>query len=98
MGVETSGVNGEETAMNKTVTAVFDGQVLRPEVPLDLELNARYLVTIQDENGAPKSRPPLKGTPGKDLLRFAGTIPAEDVDEMMRAIEEMCERVDPDEW
>lgn len=38
-----------------------------------------------------------KGTPGKDLLRFAGTISAEDADEMMRAIEEGCERIEPDD-
>jgi len=43
-----------------------------------------------------KSRP--KGTPGKDLLRFAGTISPEDAEEMRRAIEEDCERIDPDEW
>ena len=36
------------------------------------------------------------GTPGKDLLRFAGTISEEDVRLMERAIEEDCERIDPD--
>jgi hypothetical protein len=30
-----------------TVTATFDGEVLRPDVPLDLEPNASYVVTIQ---------------------------------------------------
>lgn len=33
--------------MTRTVTAVFDGQVLRPDTPLDLEPNARYVVTIE---------------------------------------------------
>ena len=32
-----------------TITVVFDGEVLRPESPLDLEPNARYIVTIQPE-------------------------------------------------
>jgi hypothetical protein len=32
--------------MARTVIAVFDGQVLRPETPLDLETNARYHLTI----------------------------------------------------
>lgn len=32
--------------MNKTVTAVFDGNTLRPDTPLDLEPNTRYVVTI----------------------------------------------------
>ncbi|MFB3920840.1 MAG: hypothetical protein ACE145_03915 [Terriglobia bacterium] len=40
----------------------------------------------------------LKGTPGKDLLRFAGAFPEEDLKEMARIIEEDCERVDPSEW
>ncbi len=32
--------------MSETVVAIYDGQVLRPETPLDLEANTRYLVTI----------------------------------------------------
>ncbi len=39
-----------------------------------------------------------KGTPGKDLLRFFGAMSPEDCDAMTRAIEESCERIDPDEW
>jgi hypothetical protein len=34
--------------ITKTLTAVFDGRVLQPESPLDLEPNARYVITIQD--------------------------------------------------
>ncbi len=34
--------------MNKTITAVFDGEALHPESPLDLEPNKRYVITIQD--------------------------------------------------
>ena len=33
--------------MVKTVTAVFDGHVLRPDSPLDLEPNTRYVITVQ---------------------------------------------------
>jgi len=33
--------------MTRTVTAIFDGDVLRPETPLDLEPNVRYIVTIE---------------------------------------------------
>jgi hypothetical protein len=40
----------------------------------------------------------LRGVPGKDLLRFGGTIDAEDLKLMERAIEEDCERIDPNEW
>ena len=39
-----------------------------------------------------------RGTPGKELLRFAGTLDDESAREMRQAIEEGCERVDPDEW
>jgi len=42
--------------------------------------------------------PPRQGMPGAALLRFAGAIPPEDLREMADAIEEGCERVDPDGW
>jgi hypothetical protein len=38
------------------------------------------------------------GARGKDLLRIVGLIPPEDLAEMKRAIEEDCERIDPNEW
>ncbi len=39
-----------------------------------------------------------KGTPGKRLLRFAGTIPMEDLRDMARAIEKDCGKIDLNEW
>jgi hypothetical protein len=39
-----------------------------------------------------------KGVPGKQLLSFAGAIPAEDLKAMQQAIEDGCERVDLNEW
>lgn len=38
------------------------------------------------------------GTPGQSLLRFAGCIDAADLDAMSRAIEEGCEKIDPNAW
>ncbi len=38
-----------------------------------------------------------KGVPGRDLLRFAGTIDEQSAREMTEAIEEGCERVELDE-
>ncbi len=38
------------------------------------------------------------GVAGKDLLRFAGKIPKEDLHVMSAAIEEGCEQVHADEW
>ena len=55
--------------MSETVVVVYDGQVLRPETPLDLEANMRYLVTIT----------PVDPTATQDdawdvLDRLAGTV------------------------
>jgi hypothetical protein len=47
---------------------------------------------------ADKKKPLLRGTPGKDLLHLAGTIPHDDLELMKRAIEEDCERIDWSEW
>ena len=38
------------------------------------------------------------GGPGEALLRFAGTIPAQELEAMERAVTEGCERVDADGW
>ena len=38
------------------------------------------------------------GIPGKDLLRFAETIELNDLQAMSQAIEEGCEKVNPNEW
>jgi len=39
-----------------------------------------------------------KGVQGKSLLRYEGTIPADDLQLISKAIEENCERVDVSEW
>ncbi len=44
------------------------------------------------------SKLPLKGVPGMSLLRFAGTIEADDLEQMKQAIEDGCEKVDENEW
>jgi len=44
-----------------------------------------------------QERPP-RGTPGKDLLSFAGSISESDLTEMEQAIEQDCEKVNTDEW
>ena len=35
--------------MTKSLTAVFDGEVLRPEGPVDLQPNVRYRLTLEQE-------------------------------------------------
>ena len=39
-----------------------------------------------------------RGVPGEKLLRFAGMIPADDLELMRQAIEDECEQVDWHEW
>ncbi|MDQ7784439.1 MAG: hypothetical protein RDU20_16255 [Desulfomonilaceae bacterium] len=39
-----------------------------------------------------------RGVPGQELLRFAGSIPMDDVSLMSEAIERGCEQVDIGEW
>jgi hypothetical protein len=39
-----------------------------------------------------------RGTPGSALLPLFGSITDEDAREMLQAIEEGCERIDPDGW
>lgn len=54
--------------MPKTLRAVFDGKVLRPEEPVDLKANTRYLLTIEreeDEEGKP-DKEDEEGKPDKD--------------------------------
>jgi hypothetical protein len=41
---------------------------------------------------------PLRGAPGAELLAFSGTISRDDAEQMMRAIDDGCERIDINEW
>ena len=38
------------------------------------------------------------GTPGIVVAEFAGTIPEVDLQQMLTAIQDGCEQVDPNEW
>ena len=40
----------------------------------------------------------VRGTPGQQLLRFAGSIPSDDLQLMREAIKQDCERIDIGEW
>ncbi len=39
-----------------------------------------------------------EGTPGRDLLRFAGAVDPADLEVMSKAIQQACEQVDPNAW
>ena len=49
-----------------------------------------FVDTLQDSS--------TRGTPGKGLLEFAGTISPDDLSSMRQAIESGCEQVDGSEW
>jgi hypothetical protein len=38
------------------------------------------------------------GTPGRDLVRFVGSIDPADLDAMAHAIQEGCEKIEPNGW
>jgi len=57
--------------MAQTVTAVFDGNVLHPDTPLDLEPHTRYVLTIQ-----PDSSIDVDGDAWDVLERLTGTVDA----------------------
>ncbi|NDJ17900.1 hypothetical protein [Myxacorys almedinensis] len=44
------------------------------------------------------SRTKVRGIAGKQLLRFAGSIPPDDLQLIREAIEQDCEQVDVNEW
>lgn len=53
--------------MTKTLHAVFDGKVLKPEESVDLEVGKRYVLTIE-----PKQKiPDVKEDPAFDLSSLA---------------------------
>ena len=56
----------------------------------------RVLQFARSLTGNPSALPP--GAKLEDLMKFAGTIPREDLEEMQRAIEEGCEQIDHDSW
>jgi hypothetical protein len=57
--------------MDKTLTAVFDGEVLRPDSPLDLAPNTRYVITIQ-----PLEQPVVEQNAWDVLEPMTGTVEA----------------------
>ncbi len=73
---------------------VLEQQLLNELRRLDSTKQQRVLAFVRElaEMGKPR------GVPAAELLRFGGLIPREDLEEMRRAIEEECERIDYDEW
>jgi len=74
--------------MTRFIEALYENGVLRPLHPLEgVAEHSRVRGTLElDEGNA------------SPLMACIGTLPDEDAEEMMRAIEEEFERIDPDAW
>lgn len=75
------------------VSAIIRDELLARIDQLPVELQRRVIAFA---DALVLSNP--KGTPGRDLFRFAGTLDEDSAREMQEAIEDACERVDVNEW
>jgi len=80
---------GQEARMNTPVV----GKVIEQVRALPVELQWRVL---EFTRALAASVP--HGVPGRQLVRFSGIVPPDDVRQMRRAIENGCEAVDPTGW
>lgn len=62
--------------MSKILTVTFDGSVLRPDTPLELEPNKRYVITIVSEDN--NSSQVVCADAWDVLEDLAGTVDAPD--------------------
>lgn len=68
---------------------------LREELAKEMEqLSARMQRRVLDYARALAESTP-QGTPGKELLEFAGIMTPAEADEFLRSIDEDCGRIDP---
>lgn len=73
-------------------------------VALERELHERLSMLRPDqrlqvlEYARALSEGPRRGVKGESLLRFAGALSREQAEDLARAVEDGCERVDPDAW
>jgi predicted DNA-binding antitoxin AbrB/MazE fold protein len=83
----------------RVVKGIYDGGVVRLLEPIEAKEKTPVEVIFKEATEArDDSISPLKGVPGKQLLRFAGVIPADDLQTMTQTIEAGCERIDQSEW
>jgi len=61
-------------------------------LPVDLQRKVLDYITHLNGTGIPP------GTPGKKLIKLAGTLSNEDAEELKQIIEEGCEKIDYNEW
>ena len=67
--------------MTKTLEAIYDGEVLRPDEPLDIEPNTRIQITIETQDAETKDMEArraggdaeTKGIPSRNSMSFLDT-------------------------
>ncbi len=75
------------------MTNLVVNQVVEKMNKMPLKLQRRVLNYVETLGKSGK-----RGVSGKKLLKFSGSIPADDLDAMKKAIDEDCEQVNPNEW
>jgi hypothetical protein len=80
--------------MTRTLKGHFDGRAIIPEGPVDLPRDRRLIIQI-DTAPTQAEEEPAFGTAAY-LAKHLDPMSDEDADEMRRAIEEECERIEPD--
>jgi predicted DNA-binding antitoxin AbrB/MazE fold protein len=80
--------------MNQAITAIFDGNILKPDKALELKPNTRYLIQIVSEISQSNNAQP---NDYELLERLAGTWTEVDEKEFLKNTEEF-NQVDQDLW
>jgi hypothetical protein len=75
------------------VDAAIQSELLKEVEQLPLPMQQRVLDYARSLHAAP-----AKEAQGKGFLSLAGCMTPEEGEEFLRAIEEDCERIDPNEW
>lgn len=65
--------------MTTTIRAVFDGEVLRPEQPVDLRTDTTYLVTLEAEASEAGDARAAEAHPLTGILRLAVDMGMDDL-------------------
>ena len=76
------------------ITTAFKSKIITQLDKLRPDQQKKVLIFAQSLS---EEEPP-GGVPGEKLLSYAGCIDADDLEVMAKAIEEGCEKVDPNEW
>ena len=89
MSIRIGLVNEVENTMNPSIIdEVFERLKVMPQ---SLQQVLQFTRALADSTN-------VKGVSGSQLLRFAGTIPLDDLNLMSEAINQDCEQVDINEW